>query len=395
MVLGSNFYNFSQLIYHFLAGRFLGKASYGDLATIISIIGFIGIVQAAFNLTIIKYIASLKDERQVQGFIKWTYMKSLLIGLLIGVIVILSANFLASFLNISNIVYIVLLGPILFLSIVTTTGRSILQGLLRFDQFIYSLLAEAIGKIILTCAFIILGFTLFGALFAFLFGIVMALFITTYVLRKYLVSKVSEAPNTVPFLKYSVSVFLQGLALTSMYSTDLLIVKHFFSPEEAGLYAALAILGRVVFFGSSPITHVMFPIVAKKHLNGEKYKNILFLSIVLILAFSFIITAFYYYLPSLSLGFLYGSNFLDGGSLLWLFAVFMTLLSLAMLLTQFYLSIGKTKPIYLFIIAAILQAFLIWIIHPSILAVVQISIATAALLVISLFVYFFYIINQK
>ncbi len=242
-----------------------------------------------------------------------------------------------------------------------------------------------------------LGYAIFGALTAFLIGIILAFIITTYMLKKYLFSSAMVKPDILPLIKYSSAVLVQGLALTSMYTTDLLIVKHFLSPEQAGLYAALAILGRVVFFGASPITHVMFPIIAKKHLNGEKYLGILYLSIALILAFALSITGFYFLFPDIPLGFLYGTNFLDGAPLLWLFAVFMTLLSIAMLLTQFFLSIGNVKSVYIFVLAAILQAGLVWLNHESLFVVVEMSIISAALLVLCLFVYFFYnsYLNKK
>lgn len=395
MVIGSNFYNFSQLVYHFLAGRFLGKSSYGDLATVISILGFIAIVQLAFNLTVVKFIASEKDPVKLQSFIKWAYKWSMVLGFVVALIIGVSASRIAEFLNITDVSFVLLLSPILFLYITTTTGRSILQGLLRFDQFVYSLLTESFGKIIFLIAFLVAGYAVLGALSAFLIGALVSFFITVWFIRKYLREKIVTTPNILPLMRYSSAVLIQGLALTSMYSTDLLLVKHFFTPEQAGLYAALTILGRVVFFGASPITHVMFPLIAKKHLDGEKYHNILYLSILLVLGFSLTVTFFYWLMPTLPLGLLYGKNFLEGSNLLWFFGLFMTLLSLAMLLTQYYLSINKTRPVYLFVVAAIFQAILIWFFHDSLLKVIQVSIAITALLVSSLFVYFFYIERQN
>lgn len=395
MVIGSNVYNFSQLIYHFLAGRFLGKASYGDLATIISILGFIAIVQLAFNLTVVKFIASEKDSEKLSSFIRWVYKWSLILGLVAGSIVLVSASAIAEFLNITNLTSILLLAPILFFYITATTGRSILQGLLRFDKFVYSLLTEAIGKIIFLIVLLFAGYAVLGALGAFLIGALVSFLITTWFIRKFLFGPILATPEILPLIKYSAAVLVQGLALTSMYSTDLLLVKHFFAPELAGQYAALTILGRVVFFGASPITHVMFPLVAKRYLNKEKYHNILYLSILLVLLFSLGVTFFYWLMPTLFLGFLYGKNFLDGGSLLWFFGIFMTMLSLAMLLTQFFLSINKTKPVYLFVLAAVSQAVLIWFFHSSLLMVIQLSILTSSLLVFVLSVYFLCLQRSK
>jgi len=52
MIVGSNIYNFVNFIYHFLAGRLLGKVYYGDLAAVISLLGIIAIVQLSLGLTL-------------------------------------------------------------------------------------------------------------------------------------------------------------------------------------------------------------------------------------------------------------------------------------------------------------------------------------------------------
>lgn len=390
MVLGSNVYNFSQLIYHFITGRILGKALYGDLATIISILGIIGIIQLSINLTIVKYVASEKDKNKLAGFIKWVYNKSLMLGIIAGIVVVLVTPIISKFFNISQTGSVYLLSPILLFFIAVASGRSILHGLIQFDKYVYDLLAESFGKLIFTCIFLFVGFGLFGAIVGYLAGIVLAFFIIRIFLLKYLKAKSEVNPNIRSFFKYSFAAFLQGISLTSMYTMDLLLVKHFFSPDNAGLYAALAILGRIVFFGTTPITNVMFPIVAKKHLNGEKYYSVLSLSLFAILFVSVILIIFYYLFPVIPIELLYGKGYIGGAGILWWFAVFMCLLSIAMLFTQFYLSIGKTKVVSFFAIAAIFQVILIWFIHSTLLSVIQVSILSSALLVFSLLVYSFY-----
>lgn len=391
MVLGSNVYNGTQFIYHFLTAKFLGStALYGDLASIVSLLGLISIVQLAVSLTIIKYVASEKDENKLTGFVRWVWGKSILVGGLIMIISIIATPYIADFLHLSEKKSLYLLGPILLTLILAGTGRSVLQGLANFPAVVSTMLVEGVGKLLVTGVLLYLGYSVFGALVGFLGGVLLALVIARYLINKFFVKRSEYSPHVKPLFKYSIAAFTQGLALTSMYSTDLLLVKHFFTAEMAGIYASLAILGRVIFFGASPVTNVMFPLIAKKHSDGEKYHTILYLSIAAILGFSIIVTGFYYLFPQLPLGVLYGKNFLEGAGLLWWYAIFMSLLSLAMLMTQFYLSIGKTKSVYLFVVAAILQIILILFMHSSILVVIQVSILAAALLNLALLVYFLY-----
>lgn len=390
MIIGSNLYNGGQFVYHFLGGRLLGKAQYGDLAAIISILGIIGIVMLSVNLTIVKYIATSDSEEDVKNFSRWAHYWALMIGIALAVGIVFITPFLSASLQISDTRALYLLAPIVFSYILVVVLRSMLQGMMKFNWYVSSMLIEAAAKILFTIVFVVAGFALFGAVLGTLLGVCASYAVGYYSMRQYVAGKRGKRPDILPLVKYSVPTFVQGLALTSMYSTDLLLVKHYFSPQEAGLYAALAILGRVVFFGTMPVTQVMFPAVAKKHAAKAPYYMILGLSIVLILSFSIAVTMGYAILPTIPLGVLYGTSYLDGAPLLPWFAVFMGLLALCANQIQFYLSIGKVKIIGAFLAAAIIQIVGIMLYHDSLLSVIQVSIATAALLLAALFIYFAY-----
>src|SRR3989344_1142362 len=398
MVLGSNIFNAGQFIYHLLTVKFLSnfygetlaKIYYGDIAAMLSFLGIASLIQLSLGLTIVKFIASQKSQEKIANFSKWIMYWTVMAGLVICVLTLLVSPFLIKFLNISQPLAFYLLGPILLFYILINSGRSILQGLLQFPKYVLSLLSEVGSNIICLVVLMYAGFAVFGAILSILLGVFFSFLITRVAISKLLSGPKGPKPEIAPLLKYSFPVLLQGLALTSMYTTDLLLVKHFFSPEQAGLYAALAVLGRVVFFGTSPVTHVMFPMIAKRHSHGEAYHNIFYLSVFLVLLVGAAITLFYYLFPQIPLVVLYKEGFLEGSSLLWWFGLFMGLLAVAMLFVQFYLSVGKTKVVGLFLGAAFIQTLLIWFIHTSLLTVIQLSIASVALLVLALFIYFPY-----
>ena len=388
MLIGLNIFNAGQFFYHLLAARILGKAYYGDLAAILSIIGEIGIVHLAIGMTIIRFIASEKKESTVNNYIKWFSWWSILVGGVIGILALVSTPLIIKFLNITQPAAIYLLGPALFVSLIVSVGRSILQGLLKFDKYVLSMMAELGVRILLTVVLTALGYAVFGAMSAIVLGTLFSIFVIKFFVGTHLKGIKGTRPKIQPLLKYAVPVFLQGLALTSMYTVDVLMVKHFFPPDEAGLYAAMGILGRTVFYGAAPITGVMFPLISKRYARGERYYNIFFLSAILIGFASALIVGFYWLFPNFAILALYGSDFLEGASFLWLISLFMALVSIASLFVQFYLSIGKTVMVWPVAIASGLQATLIWFIHPDLLTVIKLSILSAALLVAALFVYF-------
>ncbi|TSC88945.1 MAG: capsular polysaccharide biosynthesis protein [Microgenomates group bacterium Gr01-1014_5] len=396
MLLGTNVYHAGQFLFHIIAGRVLGKAQYGDLAVLMNILGIFALVQISLGLTVVKFIASERDEKKVSGLVKWALNWSTVFGLIIAIFILVSANFISDFLNLSQSQATYYLAPVIFFYSLVSITRSILQGMLKFGWYVVGVLSEVGVKLILVMIFFTAGYAVVGGMLAVSIAVALSFLVGLFPLRKYFLNKKAHSPNSNSLFKYSIPAFLQGIALTSMYSTDLFLVKHYFSPETAGLYAGLTKLGSIVFFAAFPIAHVMFPLIAKRHSHGESYHSIFYLSLLLTAGIAGIIILFYLVTPKVFLSVL-GSGFLEGSSMLWWFGLFMGLLSFAMLFIQFYLSIGKTFVVGYFIAAAFLQITLIVLFHNNLLQVVQMSILSVALLVICLLVYFPYhaAVNKK
>lgn len=390
MVVGTNLYSVGQFVYHSVAIRTLGEAYYGDLAAIISVLGLLGIIQLTFNLTIVRFVAQHHPGETLKNFVTWINWWSNVGGAVLALLFLAVSPFLAGFLHLHQPFSIYLLPPMIFLFMVAGSARSVLQGLLRFRSFVLSMLSEVIVKIIFTVVLVYLSYALWGAMIALLFGTLTSYLVTLFYIRDVLTRKRGKMPDIKPIIKFSIPVFIQGIALTSMYSLDLLLVKHFFNAYESGIYASIAVLGRVAFFVSGPIAFVMFPLITRRHSESKPYGAIFILSAVLTASLSFAIVLMYKFFPGLFLVLFSGHILPEGVQLLWWFSLFMAFISLDSLTVQFYLSIGKTWVVWLFVGAALLQVALIWFIHPSLLRVIQNSILSAALLAASLFLYFPY-----
>ena len=390
MLFGVNIYNFGQMVFHLIVGRLLGRGGYADVAVIASILGIVIIIQQAFGLTIVKFVSSGKDKKSIINFTRWIFWWSLWLGAFLSVAFLVLSPIIINFLHINQPNAIFILSPIILLLVFFNTAKSVFQGLLRFGSYIAIHLVEGVTKLLLSVVFILLGWEVFGVMVAIVIAVLCACVLTYGLLVKYIIGKRDKSPDIVPLIKYSIPVFFLSVAMTAMYSTDIILVKHFFDADAAGLYAALAKLGSIAFFGAAPIASVMFPLISQKHSKGESYNNAIYLSFLLVLAISLSVVVFYKLFPSLIIEFLFGSQFVSGSDILWWFGIYMLLLGLAVLLSQFYLSIGKTKITFLFGVAALLQAILIWLIHPTILSVIQDSIFSVTLLVVILLLYFPY-----
>lgn len=386
MILGSNMTNFINYLYHFIMVRLLSPASYGELATLIALLGLIGLIPGSLSLVIVKYVSSAKSRNEIQKLVHWLNHKVLILGLIIFAALILSSSTISKFIKIENQYLVILIGISFIFVLPTTLNRSVLQGLLRFKHIIFSILAENLSKLLLGILLVYIGYSVGGAVLGLVLAIIIGWAITRFFIKDYYVETNGNI-NARPLLLFSVPVLLQALSLTSLYSTDLMLVKHFFSAHDAGLYAAISKMGQIIFFGTGPIGAVMFPLISKRQSQGKNYHEIFFYSLVLTAVLSLAVLLFYYIAPDFAINLFLGVSYLEARNLLFVMGVFMSLFAVSSLFVSFNLSIGKSKVVILPILAAIMQSIGIFLFHDGLNTVITVSILVCIVLLLGLILY--------
>lgn len=372
-------------------GRMLGPVDYGTLASIFSILYITSIIPISASVSVVKFISSAKDEIERIAIYNSINKLTFKIALTLSLLMAIFSSPIAKFLNILNFHEVVLIAPILFLTLVTLANQATLQGILNFWGVVGPNLVSSVVKLGSGLLLVWLGFSVMGAVWGVLLGGIFAYFISYKLIKNKMLEHASkiiknDKYDLKDFYKYSLPVLVQSFALTSFFTTDVILVKHFFSSFDAGLYAALSTLGKIVFFASSPITSAMFPIISGKHARKKNYDKILLVSLIVTVLVSIGIVSFYAVFPRIAIGVLYGQKYLSAGpNLVWM-GMFIGLYTVVYLLTNFYLSIGKTKFGYIILFAAIAQIIAIWVWHGSLLVVIQISFYVMLLLCLVLLV---------
>lgn len=393
MIIGSNIANAFAYIYHLIIGRMLGPSGYGELASIINLIGLFSVTFGFLGLVIMKFVSGGKKS-DIPAFFNWVKGRTLIAAAVVGTVMFLATPLLAKFLN-SNTYPIALAGPILFLYFVGYIYRSFLQGLLEFGKVVLTSNLDLFGRFVLGVLFVFLGLRVFGGVLGIFVSSALSLLLTIYFLKKYVKTgknkKIFSGDKEV--WAYSIPIFVMSLSTNSMYMSDVILAKHFFNPYTSGIYASLSTLGRIIFYGTAPVAAVMFPLISKSFAKKENYKKIFYLSLLLTLILCLGVLGIYYLFPEFVIGILYGSGFVEGSKYLVWFGGFMTIFTINSLIINYFLSINITKPVYLSLMAAIFQVIFIWIFHSSILEVVKVSLIISLILFISLLLYLGYETN--
>ncbi len=390
MIIGNNFVNAVSFFYTLLMGRLLGPIDYGTLASLLSLVGLIGMIPFSLGLVIIKFISASKTDEQTAVLINWFNKKILLFSVIVSGLVIILSPIASSFLKINNNLLVILVGIYFLFNIPAFYNRSVLQGLLKFKEVVWSVILENTIKLIFSVVAIFLGFALFGVVSVFVVSGFLGWLITKRFIRSYFSQSIEIPSGLKSVLIYTIPVLIQAVSATSLYSADLILVKHFFSAHEAGLYAALSTLARIVFFGASPISAVMFPIISKRHSRGENTRKIFLYSLILTLAVASGVLLIYWFFPQIAILILFGSGYLQGSYLLFWIGLVMTIYTLSTVFISFHLSLGQTKVVIFPALAALGQIIGINLFHSSLNEVITVSMIDVSLLLLALTVYFFY-----
>jgi hypothetical protein len=98
-------------------------------------------------------------------------------------------------------------------------------------------------------------------------------------------------------------------------NVDILLVNHFFRPEIAGLYAAIALIGRVLYIASWQVVSAMFPIAAANNNPHEKESwTVIGIPLGLVTAMSVAFIGVVALAPDLVLHVLFGAKFQIAGA---------------------------------------------------------------------------------
>lgn len=394
---------FSSYFVHYLfnlaMGRLLAPAEYGLVTSLVSITILFAVFQASLTGIFAKFSAKFHaqgDNKSLSGFFTRGLKLTLVFALAILFVLILVFKPFMDFLHISDFRMITLTYFFIFISIISSLPNGFLQGEMRVYFYSFLNISSAVLKILLGVIFVIAGLKAFGALLGIVIAVlipyIFSLIVIYASLKRYSGSTEQIDGSFISELKgYSLRFFLATLGISVFTSVDTIFARHFFEPILAGQYAALSLMGKSIFYFTSPIHFVLFPLVAQKKEKKERVFEILAFAALLITLVSVAASFVYFLFPGLILAIFFPRpEYKMLSPYLGQFSLFILIFSLAYLLNNYLLSIGKTGIFKINIFCAFLLAILFFFYHSSLFQVIGILFGTAFLLLVLLLLYYWY-----
>jgi O-antigen/teichoic acid export membrane protein len=185
-------------------------------------------------------------------------------------------------------------------------------------------------------------------------------------------------------------IFFVGQVIIS--NIDILMVKHYFAPDAAGIYAAVALVGRLLYFATWSVTSAMFPVSAGSAAESDS-RRVLVVPLLFIAGLSTVFVIFLSSFPGLVIHTLFGSDFHRAGAgieqLLAMNAVATAIYAVCVVLITYEMSRRIANTGWLQLVVSLFVVLAVSLVHESLMQLIVIQQVLRVLLLMAVAYPFF------
>jgi O-antigen/teichoic acid export membrane protein len=265
--------------YNIAIARFLGPTAFGHATAVYTLLVLISAVTLSFQIISAKVVAQQSSLEGKSAVYRGFHRSAWACGIIFALFLLLFQKGIADYLRLPGPILLVLLAIGVAFYVPLGTRRGYIQGAYGFHRLGTNLVLEGLVRLGGSLLCILLGFGVPGVIAANAAAVAVAYLAAAPKLAA-AVSSDLHIPDAFREALQAI-VFFAGQVLIN--NCDIVLVKHFFPSTEAGLYAAVALVGRVIFAFSSAVVNTMFPLVAGTRDEERKDHRVLRTSLLLVL----------------------------------------------------------------------------------------------------------------
>jgi len=360
----------------------LRPVDYGAVFAVVTMITLIGLPASALTLLMARETSRdrANGQRAQSAALLHTGNRALLLGgLAFAALFALAAPLLARFFDVPlPLLWAAAAGMPFGLALPLLLGA--FQGEQQFLTFAVLSTGQAGLKLLAALALAIA----YGPL-----GIIAGISLATalvYVVALWMLRRKLSIRPRLPWLRpaatYLAVIVPSTLALAVLLSSDVLLVKHFFTSRAAGEYAAVAAIGRAIFWGATGVASVLFPKMIYRESQGSSGSPLFTASMALVVIGGLAGLGFLSFGSTWLLIAFAGNAYADAAQYLPWYAIGMTLLGGVAVLIATYQSRGAPGFLAVLLPLTLLEPATLLVFHASLTQViVAVDISIAAVLI--------------
>jgi O-antigen/teichoic acid export membrane protein len=382
MLVSSVFVGLVNLVYNFAVAHKLGAGQFGHASAIYTVLMLLSSVTLSFQLLCSKFVARSDSESERIAIYNLLHRRSWLGGLGVGVVLLSGSSAISHYLNLPSplLVRVLALGTVFYVPL--GTRRGFMQGTYDFVPLALNFSLEAVIKVVGAVVLMSAGYSVEGVVGAISASLVVAYFVA--IPRKHHLVKVQETTLRAG-MEEGVQAVIFFIGQVIINNLDIVLVKHFFDATQAGVYAAVALIGRVVYMLSWSVVSSMFPFSAGVRSSEKDGRAVLTTALLLASVISGLFILAAWLMPAGLWQILLGSGFPHEArhfysSLLVLYALTTAIYALSVVLMTYEISrkIGNVSWLQLGFSAAIIVG--IYLFHDTLHSVITVQLVLMLIL---------------
>jgi O-antigen/teichoic acid export membrane protein len=354
-------------VYHAIAGRVLGPATYGQVAFLIAIYS-VGTAPALILVVVLaRYTATLvaQGHAGVRTLLTRTMRLVAIPGLILVLVTTLVARPVAAFEHLGSGLPVLILGFSIALIWQVAIPRGILQGLQRFTSLAVNLGLELIVRTSVAFGLLMAGYAVSGAMAAVFTGLAFCFGLGLFSLRDHFGKIGTRVPLRAMF-GFSLTAAAGIIGIQILYNQDVILAEHYLGGHPGGIYGGLNKIGTILFFLTLSVSQVLFPRVVEAVAKEQNPGRILAQSAGILTALGAGALLVFAVVPGLVVGILFGAGFRDATPYVFAVGVIGLALSLDNLLVQFFMAVHDRIFVPILAAACVAEAGLIVVFHAGV-----------------------------
>ena len=149
--------------------------------------------------------------------------------------------------------------------------------------------------------------------------------------------------SDIVFNKDDFNTLTLNICLMIYMNIDLLSVRYHEVNNESGLYSAVLLFGRIIYYFSTTLGTILLPVAANREMTDKEKLKTLNKTLVVLMLFSFLCIVPINIGKTFLLNLLYGADYLDAAPYVKYISIISITLSICTVLVNYLVGIGKTK----------------------------------------------------
>lgn len=381
MIASTLVWHAANFLFNSVAARALGPAHYGSLAAVVAILYVASPVFVSMQTVASRLTTTLSLEGQperIRGLLRFYTLRIAGVFVLLALVFVLLSGALAEFLNVPSPLSVAILAGAFVTSVFTHMQRGVLQGSREFGRYALSQVAEAVAKIVFAVVLLVwvwqsVGGGVLSIVLASAVGALVNLSLLSYMPKP--TRRVEPIPH--PY-RYSLTTLVSLVLLALLLSVDVLAAKRYLPSHEAGVYAAVSLCGKIVFFATSAITLFLFPFFSARQEQGRDARGPFAAAIGVVAGMATVVVALYFVAPSVVVVPLFGRDYSHANGYLAYSGIAFGCYALVYLTAMFMLSQRDARGAAVLACALAVQLTGLYTFHGSIADIIGVQLAVLA-----------------